>query len=89
MIAPDITREQLIADERAAERAVVEAEARAALVVAIGTADEQATARAEVDAARAASFAARQRMQDGLAAWGRYAAYQEAVLQAAANGVTL
>lgn len=82
MNAPDKTRDQLIADERAAERRVVEAEVAQRLAEAIGTLEEVAAARDAVVTARAESLAIRQTMQEGLAAWTRYAAYLEAVAHA-------
>jgi hypothetical protein len=89
MKAPSTSRDQLIADERAAERAVIEAESALRLAEAIGTPDEIAAARTAIDVCRTASLATRATMQAGLDAWGRYAAYQEAVAHAEANGVTL
>lgn len=89
MNAPDVTKDTLIADERAAEQAVVSAEVALRLAEAEGDPDMIARARAAVDQSRATSLATRQRMQEGLAAWSRYAAYQEAVAHAQANGVPL
>jgi hypothetical protein len=89
MIAPTISRSQLIADERTAERAVVEAEVAQRLAEAAGDPETIAAARAAVDQARTASLVTRQRMQEGLDAWTRYAAYQEAVAHADAHSVPL
>ena len=89
MNAPAISRDQLIADERAAELAVVTAESAWLLEQATGTPSSIAAARAAVDAARTVSLAIRQRMVAGLAEWTQYAAYREAVAHAEANGIPL
>jgi hypothetical protein len=89
MIAPDLTRPQLQDEERAAERAVIEAESAWLFAQATGIVTQITAAEQALAAARVASLAARQAMQEGLDAWTRYAAYQEAVAHAEANGVPI
>jgi hypothetical protein len=89
MIAPELTRQQLQDDERAAERAVIEAESVWLFAQATGIVTQITAAAETLAAARVASLAARQTMQEGLDAWMRYAAYQEAVAHADANGVPI
>jgi hypothetical protein len=89
MNAPTTPRAQLIAEERAAERAVIEAESRWLFAQAGDDAAELAAATERLAETRLASQHVRQRMQDGLAAWTRYAAYREAVSHAAANGLPM
>jgi hypothetical protein len=87
MIAPDLTRQQLQDEERAAERAVIEAESAWLFAQASGDVTQIAAAAETLATARVASLAARRTMQDGMDAWTRYAAYQEAVQHAAANAI--
>lgn len=88
MNPPPVSREQLIANERAAEQAVVQAEV--AWLHAMATNDPKAAdlEKALADA-RTASLATRQTMTDGLAAWTQYAAFQEAQRYATAAGIPL
>lgn len=90
MNAPDKSREELIAAERAAERAVVTAEMTYRAAEATGAPDEeQAAAYDALFVARRDSLATRKLMADGLDAWTRYLAWREVVREAEANGVTL
>jgi hypothetical protein len=85
--APPKGREQLIAEERAAERAVVEAEI--AWMRADALSDPTAPAfKAALDKARIDSLAIRKTMQDGLDAWTTYYAVQEVEKRAAEAGVS-
>lgn len=89
MNQPDTTREQLVAEERDAERAVLEAESAVLFAQATGTAEQQTAAAQRLEETRLGSMHMRDRMQQGLEAWGRYAAYQEAIAHAQANGVPI
>lgn len=89
MNAPSATREQLIAEERDAERAVIEAESRWLFALAEGDDAAVAAAAARLDETRLGSLHMRQRLQDGLAAWTRWASYREAIAHAAANGLAV
>jgi hypothetical protein len=89
MNAPELTRQQLQDEERAAERAVIEAESAWLLAQATGTASDVDAALQRLAETRLGSMHVRQRLIDGTDAWTRYAAYQEAVAHAAANVVQL
>lgn len=87
---PSVTRDQLLADERAAERRVVVAELEYQLADARGDGpDVVAEKRTALEQERVRSLEIRQRMIDGYEQWRRYAAYQDAVKAAAAAGVPL
>jgi hypothetical protein len=89
MIAPECTRQQLQDEERAAERAVIEAESAWLFAQATGDVTQITAAAETLATARVASLVARRTMQEGLEAWTRYATYQEAVAHAASNGVPI
>lgn len=89
MNAPDKTREMLLAEEATAIRLVTEAESRWLFAQATGTPDEVIAAKDGLDAARRDALTVRKTMQDGLDAWTRYAAWQEAVAHAEANGLAI
>lgn len=89
MNAPTKSRDALRTDEAAAVRLVVEAESVWLFAQATGTEDDIAKAKTALDTSRVNALAVRQTMQEGLDALTRYAAYQEAVAHAAANGLTV
>jgi hypothetical protein len=89
MNEPTETRDTLLAEERAAERAVIEAESAWLLAQATGTPADVDAAASRLAETRLGSQHVRQRLADGTEAWTRYAAYQEAVAHAEANGVPI
>ena len=84
---PTTSKVQLIADERAAEAAVIQAEYDARKAELTGDADAIALARKAVDDARTESFKIRKVMTDGLAQWHAYDSEQELARTARELGI--
>jgi hypothetical protein len=85
---PDKSKEQLIAEERAAEAAVVKAEYALREAQTIGPdATAVQAARSALDTARAESFKTRQTMIDGLAQWHEWDSQQELARTARELGI--
>lgn len=85
---PTTSKADLIANERAAEAAVIKAEYEARKAELTGDADAIALARKAVDDARTESLKIRATMTDGLAQWHRYDSEAELARTAKELGIT-